>query len=109
MSAEILTEGRRVRRRLSVEDRERLIVEFEKSGLTRKEFCSRRGLVLTTFHGWFKKRKPKVSGFAEVAVPVEPEAEAEIEIQLANGACVWLRPGNDRKGLGELIREIARC
>lgn len=109
MNNEAGTQGRRVIRRTSAEDRERLIGEFEKSGLTRKAFCEERGLVLTTFHGWFKKR-PAQGRFVEVAVGREVEEHAgEIEIELANGTHVWIRPGEDSKGLAELVRGVAGC
>jgi len=57
------------KRRLSRTEAERLVCEFEESGLRRKEFCARRGLNLHTFDAW-RKRIAQL-GSAEKIVPVE--------------------------------------
>ena len=56
MNTEQTAEGRRVIRRHSVEDRERLIREQTESGMTKKAFCKERGIHVSTFHGWHKER-----------------------------------------------------
>ena len=72
--------------------------EQEESGKSRREFCEERGINVMTFHGWFKKAKPAVKGFAEVVLP-DNGSGAEIEIGLANGSHIWIRPGKNRKAI----------
>ena len=125
MNTEAVTGGRRVLRRYSAEDRERLIREFNASGKSRRAFCEERGINLGTFHGWFttlrkpqkrrRRRRPDAEKqFAEVTVAVDQpngngESDAEIEIELSNGTHVWIRPGDDQKALVELVRGVAGC
>jgi hypothetical protein len=100
-------EGRRVKKRYSAEDREKLIKEFEESGLTRQAFCEGRGLKLTTFHGWFKMRSKEPTGFAEVEVT---EAEkAPIEIGLSGGLRLGIYLNGDQAELIKLCRGILGC
>ena len=44
-----------VKRRLSRAEAERLVSEFEQSGLRRKEFCETRGLNVFTLDAWRKR------------------------------------------------------
>ena len=43
---------KRVKAGKSAEDRAQLIVEWELSGLTRREYCQRQGIPVTTFDYW---------------------------------------------------------
>jgi hypothetical protein len=58
-----------VRRRRSRAEGERLVCEFEQSGLGRKEFCAARGLNVFTLDAW-RKRVAQSKG-PEKIVPVE--------------------------------------
>ena len=108
MNAEQATEeSRRVKKRHSAEDRERLIKEYETSGLTRQAFCKERGLKVTTFHSWFKMRGKQPTGFAEVEVP-EPE-RAPIEVELPGGFRLGIRLHGDHNELIKLCRGILGC
>jgi transposase-like protein len=117
MKTETLTHDKKGRVRHDTAARRELIEEYKSSGLVQAEFCRARGLNPTTFNGWLRKAQQTKAGFTEVTVPVNRQKPArdngqdgeEIEIHLANGACVWIRPGKDRKGLAKLIREVARC
>ena len=117
METEQVTEGRRVLKRYSAEDRERLIKECEASGRSRREFCEQHGINLTTFHGWFqsspsatarrgKKRKgTKAKKFVEMNVPTAQRAP--IEVRLANGTQVGIHPHGTPEDLVALIRGIS--
>lgn len=115
MKAERTTKRRRVLRRYSAEDRERFIREYEESGLSRRDFCARRGINLTTFHGWFHM-KPRDNG-ARVNPPSPPFAEVKlaggvsvpIEVLLSNGVRVQIRHNGSTDLLANLIRKIAGC
>jgi hypothetical protein len=75
----------------------RMLEEYESSGLTRREFCRRRGIPVTTFDYWLREhamrprnqeRRPRM-----VAVEVaNAEAGPNFKLSLANGRrieCSW--------------------
>ena len=99
---------RRVLRRYSTEDRERLVREQAESGQTKKAFCEERGIVLQTFYGWTKRRgftrKPRFAQ-VELAVPIQ----AAVEVLLPNGARIGIRHQGKRDDLVSLIRGVAGC
>jgi transposase-like protein len=98
---------RRVRRRFSAQDRERLIAEQAQSGLTIKAFCEREGLKPWTLYGWRKKPRARQPRFAEVEVA--PCLVADVEVLLPNGARVGIRHQGQRAELVALVREVAGC
>ena len=94
--------------RYSAEDRERLIQEQARSGLTKRAFCERQGINLGTFHGWSKKwRLTKRPTFAEVEVTAC--TAAAVEVLLPNGARVGIRHQGKQEDLVALIRGVAGC
>jgi hypothetical protein len=106
------------KRRLSRTEAERLVCEFEESGLRRKEFCARHELNLHTFDAWRKRIVQLAS--AEKIVPVEIVESHEtsrgsmragslvpngpFRIVLAGGLRIEVDPGFDA---AELLRLIA--
>jgi len=63
----------------SAQEREQLVKEYEASGKSQHEFCEERGIKLTTFKGWFyKKKRVKGPGFAEVAVAMPETGPGEV-------------------------------
>ena len=58
-----------VKRRLSRAEAERLVSEFEQSGLRRKEFCEPRGLNVFTLDAW--RKRIAQSKTEQKIVPVE--------------------------------------
>jgi len=115
MSAERSTRRRRVLRRYSAEDRERLIQEYKAGGQSRREFCAEHDVNLTTFHGWLhlrsrrgrKRRKTPVATFTEVKLA--GAAATPIEVLLPNGARVQIRHNGSPEDLVQLIRGVAGC
>ena len=75
----------------------RVLEEYESSGLTRREFCQRRGIALTTFDYWRREHAMKPQKQARrprmVAVAVaNAEAGPNFTLSLANGRrieCSW--------------------
>ena len=102
-------QGRRVKKRYSAEDRERLMEEQAASGMTAREFCEQQGILITTFHGWKKQQrkayqaKPKL---AEVEVTAQA---APIELELPGGLRIGVRLNGESAELAKLIRGIIRC
>jgi len=69
----------------SSEDGLRIVDDFERSGLKRRQFCERNNLPLTTLDYWrWKKAKAAKPRLLEVAVE-EPEPSGGFSLTLANG------------------------
>jgi hypothetical protein len=60
----------------------RMVQEFGKSGVTRREFCQRRGIPVTTFDYW---RREHAGPPRMVAVEVTAEPGPGCRLSLANG------------------------
>jgi transposase-like protein len=67
---------------LSKEEKQRLVDGFAQSGMTRREYCQKHNLPVTTFDYWrhVRKSKPRL-----VEVAVEPEPAAGFALVLGNG------------------------
>jgi transposase-like protein len=86
------TRGRRI---VKAEERERLIQEYESSGLTQKAFCEREGINVHTFVSWLGKRKSlgkssrrKEPAFEEIFLRAGPGHATGLEVQLPGGEIV---------------------
>lgn len=97
-------------RRYSEQDRERLIDEQVRSGLTKRAFSERAGIPPWTFYRWTCKpralaRRPRL---AEVEVAAL-RMTAAVEVLLPNGARVGIRHEGQREDLVALVRGVAGC
>ena len=99
------TPQRRVYRRYSAEDRERLINEFQTSGQTGRAFCEEQGLHPATLSKWIRRASPVPTGFTEVSVAMP--SPAPIEVDLPNGVRIRVRTTGDISRTAELIRAVA--
>ena len=86
----------------------RVVEEFRGSSLTRREFCSKRGMALTTLDYWRRqfRSKPRL-----VKVEVtQPEAAAQsFTLHLANGRRIESSWRLDEEELARLIRIAKRA
>lgn len=89
----------------STEEIQRLIEEFRRSGLTRREFSQRRGISVTTLDYWRHKRKSKPS-LVRVAVEGPPQAGSGFVLMLANGRRIGSGWGFAEAELLRLIRIV---
>ena len=107
MNEEQPSQGRRVIRRYSAEDRVRLIREQAASGLTKKAFCEHQDVNLGTFTGWrnLPAARDSSSVFAQVELP--SASSAAVEIMFPNGARVGIRHEGRREDLIALVRGVA--
>jgi len=103
------TRRRRVLKRYSAEDRQRLISEQGQSGLTKKAFCEQRGINLGTFYGWRAAKRAIIRRPAFAEVQVVGCAQAAVEVLLPNGARVGIRHQGKREDLIALVRGVAGC
>jgi hypothetical protein len=109
-----------VRRRRSRVEAERLVIEFEQSGLTRQVFCARHGLSLGTLDRYRKHGRPpehrRLDGPAATSriLPVEfvgsvaPTPSAEMGrgglwVELRNGRRIVVAHGFDVPTLERLV------
>ncbi|WP_295450859.1 hypothetical protein [uncultured Thiodictyon sp.] len=105
------TAGRRCR--FTAEERHRLIQEHAASGLTKKAFCARRRIKLTTFYAWAQRAHTAVAtrspAFAQVEVCASSPATspAAVEVLLPNGARIGIRHQGKSQELIALIRGVA--
>jgi transposase-like protein len=77
-----------VKRRLSRAEAERLISEFEQSGLRRKEFCEAHGLNVFTLDAW--RKRIAQSKTEEKIVPIEiVEDDAVLRGARQTGSTGW--------------------
>ncbi len=98
------TPGRRVLRRYSDADRKKLIDKFKATGGTKKAFSEAHGIHPTTFSGWLKRKRERLSGFVEVEVP--RGAPAPIEVGLPNGSLIRVHTSGDLNRTAQLIRLV---
>jgi hypothetical protein len=118
--------GIAVRRRRSKTEAERLVVEFDQSGMRRKALCAQRGLSVATLANYRKRccsldhRRPQSemasSGmppveFVNMALAPAPAAESHIgfRVELANGRRIEVAPGFDATTLERLVVVLERA
>ena len=108
-----------VRRRRSGVEAERLVLEFERSGLTRRAFCTQHGLSVPSLDQYRKRCREVVSPTARAnrILPVEfvearaPEVESRraLRVELANGRRIEIAPGFDASTLERLVAVLEKA
>jgi hypothetical protein len=110
-------QGIRVRQRRSRTEAAQLISEYETSGLSRVEFCQKRGLSLSTFSRYrSRSRTGQATGVNLVAVELRgthrtsarPEGSG-LAVALAGGRRIEVARGFDGPTLVELLRLLERA
>jgi hypothetical protein len=109
-----------IRQRRSREEVERLVDEYEASGLGRQEFCEKNGLSLTTLNR-HRKRKQLRQGKETPEhrfIPVEisatkqqgsKERSGELLVWLSSGCRIEVRGGFDAEMLAQLMRVLEQA
>jgi len=72
------------KQRRSTADVRRMVKEFQSSGLTRREFCQKHHIPVTTLDYWRRRAQPRSPRLVEVEVAAS-EASASFTLSLANG------------------------
>jgi len=90
------------------EDGLRIVDDFEQSGLSRRQYCERNNLAVTTLDYWrWKKAKVARPQLVQVAVAVEePESSGGFCLTLANGRCIESSWKFSESDLARLIRIV---
>ncbi len=103
------TEGTPVRRRrLSLDERERLLQEFRRSGMSQRTFSASKGISVGTLRNWNlweEKRAQERISFKELEIrtqPAPPITPWDAEVSLPDGLVLRLRESVAR----DVIRSI---
>ena|SRR5579862_8237878 len=86
----------------------RIVEEFRASDLTRGEFCSQRGLALTTLDYWRRQLRSRPR-LVKVQVAQPEEAAQSLTLRLANGRSIENLWRFDEEELARLIRIAERA
>jgi transposase-like protein len=114
---------RRMLRKRSAEERQRLLALFERSGQSLKRFCREHDVALSSLTFWRSQARRSVAGKrtgALVEVPAtvvtstalgRPEAflRGSVEIRLPNRVELSVSVGTDCAWVGELLRGLLTC
>jgi len=86
---------------LSKEEKQRIVDGFAQSGMTRREYCQKHNLSVTTFDYWrqVRKRRPRL-----VEVALETQSAAGFALILSNGRRIESGWGFAEADLLRLIR-----
>ena len=108
-----------VRRRRTRAEVEKLVAEYEASGLGRQEFCQRHGLSLSTLSRHRKRERlrmesAKVNRFipVEISQAKQPDASqrrGDLLVWLSSGRKIEVRGGFDPKVLQQLVRVLEQA
>ena len=82
--------------------------EFRRSGLTRRAFCARHRLKISTLDYWFTKIRAMESaqGLVELKPQAIPVVKSSLEVVIAEKYRIEIRQGFDRQLLAELIKAL---
>ena len=104
------------RRHRTASERERLLVEYQRSDLTQKEFARRNGISLSCLVTWLRKFKGRcgkepVPAFLPLPVDLSPlnRLRPAYKIGFANGHSLELLPGfhvDELKQLCQLLHSL---
>jgi transposase-like protein len=92
----------------------RVLAELDRSDLSTKAFCERRGIGQSLVSYWRKRLaesdrlKPSSAAFVPVHVVERSPARALI-VELPEGARIHVPPGFDAEELRRLLRAVASC
>jgi hypothetical protein len=98
-------------RRRSHAEAERLVRDFEQSGLRRKAFCETRGVALHTLDYYrARHRTRRVAAAAQDLLPVDlisaPSWGCGLRVELANGRRIVVEAGFDVSVLKQLVAAL---
>ena len=109
-----------LRRRRSRAEVDRLVVEYEASGLTQEMFCRQQGLALATLARYRKRRQQDrgdtggATGWVAVELAAAKPAAVSgagsgLTVMLANGRRIEVAPSFDSRTLGELLQVLEQA
>lgn len=81
---------------------------FQQSGSTRRAFCAKNHLKISTLDYWFSRVREaeKAQGLVELKSPSIPAMKSSLEVVVTDRYRIEVREGFDVPLLGELIRAL---
>ena len=97
----------------SVEQRLAIVAQFERSGLTLKEFGRQQGINEATL-GWWRRIARHTEQNSSKVELVEigakrSNADRAVEVVLPNGICLRVPAGFERRSLEEILAVVRAC
>ena len=95
--------------RRSREEAERLVREYEQSGMTRKAFCIERGIALHTLDYYRNRPGNQTVATSSQLLPVElieSSSVSSLRIELANGRRIVVERGFDASLLQRVVQAL---
>lgn len=86
----------------TAEQRQRVVADFEKSGLSRRDYCARQRLSVNTLDNWRRKGKAATK-FVRVDVTQPRQHHGRLTLVLTNGRRIETDAGFDEQELTRLI------
>ncbi len=82
--------------------------EFRKSGLTRRAYCARHHLKVSTLDYWFSRIRSMESaqGLVEVKPQGTPAMKSDLKVVVAGKYCIEIRNGFDSQLFRELVQAL---
>lgn len=114
VSNEVLKTDCKGRIRFPAHMRERLLDEYERSGMSGAEFAAFYNIKYTTFASWRQRRERKKKrdaegyGFVEVHMTEVKESEG-LKIDLPGGANARITTAAEARLAGELLKAYSSC
>lgn len=92
---------------MTLDEFETILCEQKASGLSQKNFCAKRGIKISNFAYWKRRRRQSVQsepGFVEI---MTQDSEVSIEVYLAHELFLRVHPGFDEDHLVRLVRVLS--
>ena len=90
---------------------QKILRDLADSGLSRREFATRRRIPLSTLHAWIARQNGAATKIAPDLIPVGTIGSpgAAIEIELVSGEVVRVSPGVGGEDLRVVLAELRLC
>lgn len=89
----------------NAEQRQRVVADFEQSGLSRQQYCAQRRLSVNTLDNWRRQVKATTK-FVRVEVSHTQPRHSRFAVVLTNGRRIETEAGFDERDLARLIRAV---
>jgi transposase-like protein len=86
----------------NAEQRQRVVADFEQSGLSRREYCAQHQLSVNTLDNWRRKVKAATK-FVRVELSPTRQRQGRLTLVLTNGRRIETEAGFDERDLTRLI------
>ena len=90
----------------SKEEKRRLIEGYAASGMTRREYCAKQGIAVSTLDYWRRKRKPKLVRVAIQGAMARQQAGPGFTLTLTNGRRIESSWSFAEADLARLLRAV---